>query len=617
MRIDGTTCERTHLDLETGAVVLRRLHPRIASYNDVVIFLMKCNMDIKHIGSGEAAKALLYYVTDYITKPSLPTHVGLGALSYAIQKTNDQFPGLIAAPPVSDARTAGMRGALTFTVNRMMSRQEISHQQVMSYLVGGGDAYRSHNFRTLHWGSFDRLFAVHDRTISSPSTAEAAVESTAQSSNDTDDTFTLRLESGTISSANQRQDYVYRSTTAPFDMMCLYEFVGTVDKVSKHRDRRNVRTIETRHRATDEAESAMRDMTPISDFSWSRGRKAEPRGSFASEAHTQFRTHHLRRRTEWLIPVILGDRIPRSDRGDEEKEAWSRMMLILFIPWRSPHDLRNRTESWTTAFERHKSRLSPTQLKIIANMNVLSECRDVRDAHRDMRRAEALAFLKAGLPAESGHQHTGLDDENMHQDFELFDRSDTVDVYDNVEEMQSSQVALESSIGPRSTELVDLCYGRNGSLHCGEHVSIRATVADDRDSLTLHGATMRNLKKERRPRTMDPEQEDGARPSKRRRVVPRPATISRSALESVKPAVLPQAGSNVESSSESPRHLIDRIVSEMGLQHNPEQERAFRLVAEHVLRGEDQLLMYIAGVGGTGKTHVVKAIVHLFELLGR
>ncbi|KIM73163.1 hypothetical protein PILCRDRAFT_81364 [Piloderma croceum F 1598] len=49
---------------------------------------MKCNMDIKFIGSGEAVKALIYYITDYITKASLPTHVGLAALSYAIQKTN-------------------------------------------------------------------------------------------------------------------------------------------------------------------------------------------------------------------------------------------------------------------------------------------------------------------------------------------------------------------------------------------------------------------------------------------------------------------------------------------------------------------------------------------------
>jgi hypothetical protein len=68
MRIDGSTRALTELDEETQSILLRRLHPRINNFNDVVLFLMQCNMDIKYIGSGEAAKALVYYVTDYITK---------------------------------------------------------------------------------------------------------------------------------------------------------------------------------------------------------------------------------------------------------------------------------------------------------------------------------------------------------------------------------------------------------------------------------------------------------------------------------------------------------------------------------------------------------------------
>ncbi|KAI0698759.1 hypothetical protein C8Q76DRAFT_771872 [Earliella scabrosa] len=88
MRIDGSTRAVTCLDEETFSIMLRRLHPRIANYNDLVIFLMKANMDIKHIGSGEGAKALIYYVTDYITKASLPTHLGLAALLYAIERTS-------------------------------------------------------------------------------------------------------------------------------------------------------------------------------------------------------------------------------------------------------------------------------------------------------------------------------------------------------------------------------------------------------------------------------------------------------------------------------------------------------------------------------------------------
>ncbi|KAJ6615011.1 hypothetical protein B0H10DRAFT_1802260, partial [Mycena sp. CBHHK59/15] len=56
--------------------------PRIDNFNDFVLFLLKCNMDIKYIGSGEAAKALMFYIMDYITKSTLPAHVRLSVIEY-------------------------------------------------------------------------------------------------------------------------------------------------------------------------------------------------------------------------------------------------------------------------------------------------------------------------------------------------------------------------------------------------------------------------------------------------------------------------------------------------------------------------------------------------------
>lgn len=88
MRIDGSTQPVTEIDSEIGSVLLRRLHPRINNYNDLVIFLLQCNMDIKHIGSGPGAKALVFYITDYITKNGLSVHVGLDAIKYAIRRND-------------------------------------------------------------------------------------------------------------------------------------------------------------------------------------------------------------------------------------------------------------------------------------------------------------------------------------------------------------------------------------------------------------------------------------------------------------------------------------------------------------------------------------------------
>ncbi|KAJ7157048.1 hypothetical protein C8R43DRAFT_833110, partial [Mycena crocata] len=148
MGMTGETCPRTIVDPETFAITLRRHHPWIANYNDVVMFLLKCNMDIKFVGSGEAAKTFVYYITDYITKSQLPVHVGLAALSHAISISSSKYQLFQPSLVTEDTYI----GAMTTTVNSMMGFQEISHPQVLSYLIGGGDHYTSAKFAVLWWG---------------------------------------------------------------------------------------------------------------------------------------------------------------------------------------------------------------------------------------------------------------------------------------------------------------------------------------------------------------------------------------------------------------------------------------------------------------------------------
>ena len=51
---------------------------------------------------------------------------------------------------------------------------------------------------------------------------------------------------------------------------------------------------------------------------------------------------------------------------------------------------------------------------------------------------------------------------------------------------------------------------------------------------------------------------------------------------------------------------------------NQEQIRAFKLIANHAGSiGPDQLKMYLGGMGGTGKTQVIRALSQFFEQLGR
>ncbi|EGO30262.1 hypothetical protein SERLADRAFT_412311 [Serpula lacrymans var. lacrymans S7.9] len=151
MQINGSTHSLTELDSETQGILLWRLHPKINNFNDIVIFLLKCNMDIKYVGSGEAAKALLYYISDYITKSTLPVHVGLDALRYAIKQNKKKFPQSDDTPELVRSQSL-----FTKSVNAIMARQEMSHQQVMSYLIGGGDCYC-----VIRWSEFDQYMSSH------------------------------------------------------------------------------------------------------------------------------------------------------------------------------------------------------------------------------------------------------------------------------------------------------------------------------------------------------------------------------------------------------------------------------------------------------------------------
>ena len=59
-------------------------------------------------------------------------------------------------------------------------------------------------------------------------------------------------------------------------------------------------------------------------------------------------------------------------------------------------------------------------------------------------------------------------------------------------------------------------------------------------------------------------------------------------------------------------NVLESVVQKFKL--NPEQERAFRIVANHAtINNPTQLKMYLGGMGGTGKSQVLKALVEFFK----
>jgi hypothetical protein len=72
------------VDPETGEINLKCLDGMVNNFNETILSAIRCNMDIKFIGSGASAKAILYYITDYISKTQLKAHVAYAALELAV-----------------------------------------------------------------------------------------------------------------------------------------------------------------------------------------------------------------------------------------------------------------------------------------------------------------------------------------------------------------------------------------------------------------------------------------------------------------------------------------------------------------------------------------------------
>jgi hypothetical protein len=76
-------------------------------------------MDLKLVGSGESAKAILYYITDYILKAQLKAHVTYAALELTVRKLGEYNPN-------EDVFTTRAKWMLQKCAHTIISQQELS-----------------------------------------------------------------------------------------------------------------------------------------------------------------------------------------------------------------------------------------------------------------------------------------------------------------------------------------------------------------------------------------------------------------------------------------------------------------------------------------------------------
>ncbi|KAJ3965943.1 hypothetical protein EV361DRAFT_767071, partial [Lentinula raphanica] len=148
----------TYFDDSTGELHLRKLDGLVNNFIETVMEAVRCNTDVNFVGSGPFAKAVMYYITDYITKTQLKAHVAYAALEIALKNLEPSLDP-------DDELTVRAKRLLQRCSYAMINQQELSAQQVVSYLLDFEDHFTSHSFANLYWTTFE-----HYIELSAPST---------------------------------------------------------------------------------------------------------------------------------------------------------------------------------------------------------------------------------------------------------------------------------------------------------------------------------------------------------------------------------------------------------------------------------------------------------------
>ncbi|KAF5339625.1 hypothetical protein D9611_011516 [Ephemerocybe angulata] len=318
--------EETKVDRNTGALVMKKGEQWINFVTRTATALLGCNTDTTSLLSGTSVKAVIVYVTDYITKPGLKTHVMFDAIQTVISNNAELITGDLKAKERA-------RQLMTKIINLISAKMELGAPMISLYLLGHPDHYTGHIFKPIYW----RNYAIE---VSRPYLLEDI--------DDGEDKVVLMKKDGEYCETSFVFDYIYRP--AQVESLCVYEFIQRCSRTAVPKKGKKNGTL--------------------------------PRNTFAFQhCHPLAQTQLLHVRTEPvenIIPNFLGPPLPRSDVGDREEYALT--MLSLFHPWRNGKDLRRDAQCWDDAFT--TTTFQPRFVKIMNNFNLKYECLDARDDYR-------------------------------------------------------------------------------------------------------------------------------------------------------------------------------------------------------------------------------------------
>ena len=126
---------------------MKKIEPWLNTFTPLVIYLFHCNTDVTCLSSGTAIKAVVIYVSDYITKTTLKTHTIFDSIHSVFYKNSEMIGGTL---PMQEKACHIM----TKIVNILSAKAEMGSPMICMYLLGNPDHYTSHIYTPFFWQSF-------------------------------------------------------------------------------------------------------------------------------------------------------------------------------------------------------------------------------------------------------------------------------------------------------------------------------------------------------------------------------------------------------------------------------------------------------------------------------
>ena len=613
-RFPRSTFESTQVDPETGALSIKKHEAWMNFITPVLTYITRCNTDVTCMWSGTALKAVIMYVSDYITKTGLKTHIIFESIRSVFDKHNE-----ILSSSLSEREKA--RKLMNKIVNALSTKNEMGAPMVCMYLLDNPDHYTNHKFVPFYWYAF---VAEAQKAWEQPKSIESP------------DKVTLIRTKKRVVGLSPSHDYIYRPSELEF--MTLYEWArlsrrqkftnqtknsnnksGTTKAVKyKGYHRKQTQKAEdvedsassSSHDDDDDDDDDNDDDDDDDDNSTDNESASDeedspdipkddhipeklPKNMYKfDKRHPLYETHG-----SVMIPKdanrvvnFIGKNLPRRDQGD--REFYCLTMLALFKPWRCGLDLKPKHKSWDETFNEHT--FTPRQEQLMSNFHIKYECLDARDDfHAQMKAGSAQNGWPLGQWGDNdndGENEISLDQDPYVNPENISDVLDLQKV--SFSEMNRQKEAREIKEVLRKAGWLDEVFDINQDIHINP-INPQNDISSSAWKSVLQAKKQEILDLRSHP------SETLAKPVEEHFIPNVVKVIDKAYLEKK----YHTTENNIS---------INSIQAEFNL--NEEQERAFKIIANHVvLPNSEPLKMYIGGMGGTGKSQVLKAVCKFFE----